>query len=296
MKTISAIILNHNNYSDLKNGLQSLQAQSLPADYKLKIIIIDNGSADDSTRRLRREFPQPNFIFNHENLGFAAGVNQGLKISLAASDYFLLLNNDASLEPTGLSKLLAVMDDSVALAGPTIFYRQDPALIWQAGGYFRLSKMGVSVPLKNKTRPGGETPQTVDFLSGCVLLINKTALKTLGFLDEKFFFYGEDLDLGLRAKQTGYRVIYVPLASAWHKIAPGGASRSSAWALNNLAKSYFLIIRKHFPALLTYGVFLFVFIYTPLRLYQIIKGRNRMKNILAWFSGGFSGLNTKLKS
>jgi len=296
MKIITVIILNYKNYTDLKNGLQSLEAQILPADHQLRVIIIDNGSADDSTSRLKAGFPQPTYIFNSQNLGFAAGVNQGLKIALDASDYFLLLNNDASLEPTALKQLLTVMNESVALAGPTIFYKADPNLIWQAGGYFKLLKMGLSVPLKNKIRPAGLKPQAVEFLSGCALLINKTALKNIGYFDDNFFFYGEDLDFSWRAKQAGYQIIYVPAATAWHNIAPGGASRSSAFALNNLAKSYFLIIRKHLPTGLAYGLFLFIFIYTPFRFYQIIKGGAKIKNILAWLAGGLSGLNIKLKS
>lgn len=287
----TAIILNYNNYADLKKCLQSLAGQELPAGCRLKIMIIDNNSGDESTLKIKAEFPEHTYIFNSENLGFSKGVNQGLKASFIESDYFLLMNNDASLEKTGLKKLLDISGDIV---GPTIFYAFEPAKIWQAGGYYQKIKMNISVPLKNKALPISLRPQAVDFLSGCVLLINKRTLETIGFFDENFFFYGEDLDFCLRAQKAGLKIIYAPEISAWHNIQDIAKSRTSPFVLENLAKSYWLINRKHFPRLLPYSFILFYFAYTPFRLYQIIKGGGSLKNISAWLKGGRAGQKQKI--
>lgn len=288
---ITAIILSYNNYADLKNCLASLGTQALPAGASLEIIVIDNHSTDGSIERIREEFPGYQYIMNPDNLGFARGVNQGLKAAFLGSDYFLLANNDAILEKEAVKKLLEAGAD---LAGPTIFYGGQKEKIWQAGGYWRKSKMGVSVPLKNKVLPADPKPQAVDFLSGCVLLIKKSTLEKIGFLDEDFFFYGEDLDLCWRAKQAGLSVIYEPRARAWHNIEEITRSRTSPFVLENLARSYWLISRKHFPNLNLYSFFLFYFLYTPFRLWQITRGAQSIGNIRAWLSGGRSGRRIKI--
>ncbi|HEX8089199.1 MAG TPA: glycosyltransferase family 2 protein, partial [Blastocatellia bacterium] len=98
---VYVIILNWNNYKDTKNCLQSLQATSYP---DLKIIVLDNGSTDNSGLLLREEFPDVIFIRNEENLGFARGCNVGIRAALEdpLGAYVLLLNNDAELTGEGL--------------------------------------------------------------------------------------------------------------------------------------------------------------------------------------------------
>lgn len=290
--TLSAIILNYNNYADLKKCLLSLRAQILKPGIDLKIIIIDNHSLDGSTARIQKEFPEYLYVFNQENRGFAAGVNQGLKLAYPKSDYFLLINNDASLAPDSLSQLLDAASD---LSGPTIFYASDPKIIWQAGGFFQKFKLGVSVPLKNKRLPEGSGQESVDFLSGCVLLIKKNVLEKIGLFDENFFFYGEDLDFCLRAKRANLKISYVAPAAAWHNIGPLTQSRTSPFVLENLAKSYWLIRRRHFPRLSVYGAGLFFFLYTPFRFWQILSGGNNPKNIFAWLKGGLEASRLELK-
>lgn len=289
--TIRVIILNYNNYHDLKNCINSLLHQSLPAEYKLEMLIIDNNSRDGSTLKLKSEFPDLSYIFNDENKGFAKGVNQGIKQYLDTSDYFLLVNNDAELEKECLHKLI---EEGADITGPTIFYKNKAEKIWQAGGYYQKSRMNIQSPLKNKKLPKNIGSHKVDFLSGCVLLINKQTIEKIGLFDEDFFFYGEDLEFCLRAKKSDLKIVYSPNASAWHNIEDISQSRTSPFVLNNLAKSYFLIIRKHFPAFLVYGIFLFLFLYTPFRLYQLIKGKNKISNIFYWFKGGISGIKKAL--
>jgi hypothetical protein len=280
---ITAIILNYKNYADTRACLLSLIRQRLPENCELRLLIIDNNSGDDSTRRLQEEFPQQQYVYNAENYGFSRGINQGIALSYEKSAYFLLVNNDAELAADCLSQLLNASGGE-ALAGPAIFYKAKPTIIWQGGGFFSRLRMNIVVPDKNKT-VSPTAAQTVDFLSGCVLLIPKKIIDLIGRLDENFFFYGEDLDFCWRVKKAGRKIYYCPLANAWHNLQSVALSRSSAFVLENLAFSYKLIIRKHFPGLKFYGSLLFIFVYTPFRFYQIISGGNNWLNIKAWFGG-----------
>lgn len=291
-RNITAIILNYKNYQDVRACILSLSKQLLPTDCHLRLLIIDNNSGDDYTKRLEIEFPEHQYIYNETNFGFAKGVNQGIRLNYGCSDYFLLVNNDAELAPDCLSILLKASQGS-ALAGPAIMYKDEPDIIWQGGGIFSKLRMNIIVPDKNKNVSDRE-PQKVDFLSGCVLLIPKPVIDQLGYLDEKFFFYGEDLDFCLRAKHLNIKALYCSQAHAWHKIKRAAISRTSAFVLKNLAFSHQLIIKKHFPTRRFYGILLFLFIYTPFRLRQIIQGGNDWRNLGAWFKGAWQAWFVKI--
>jgi GT2 family glycosyltransferase len=292
-KTITAIILNYKNYSDIYTCIISLEKQVLPNNYQIKILIIDNGSEDDSTSRLQIKFPEYQYIFNQKNLGFAKAVNQGIKLTQNQSDYFLLVNNDAELDPECLSTLIAYSNNS-AVTGPAICYKDEPEKIWQSGGFFSKLRLNTINPLKNKPYKK-ELSQKVDFLSGCVLLLPKKIILELGLLDENLFFYGEDLDYCLRVKSHNIDITYCAQARAWHNIKNIAENRTSAFVLENLAFSYIYIIKKHFSSLKLYGYFIFIFIYSPFRFYQIIKGDNNLKNIFYWFKGAYRAAKTNYK-
>lgn len=290
--TVTAIILNYKNYKDVCACVTSLENQVLPKNFNLQILIIDNNSEDGCTEKLQKKFPKHQYIFNKKNLGFSKGVNQGIDFFFKESDYFLLVNNDAELEKNCLNLLIETSKEKY-LAGPVIFYKNEPKIVWQGGGFFSKLKMNISVPDKNKTlllKP----LQEVDYLSGCILLIPRNLIELIGKFDEKFFFYGEDLDYCLRAKKCGLKVLYNPNAQSWHNIKRAAISRTSPFVLKNLAISYQLIIKKHFPRLKIYGLLLFIFLYTPFRLYQVISGGNNWLNILSWIKGGFVGWRVKI--
>ena len=289
---ITAIILNYKNYQDVYDCIISLEKQKLPANHRLDILVIDNFSEDNNTNRLQKDFPRYKYIFNSENYGFAKGVNQGIKASQQQSDYFLLVNNDAILKGNCLELLLSESQEK-NIVGPAICYKNKPDTIWQGGGFFSKLKMSIDVPDKNKPY-SPQTSKPVDFLSGCIMLIPKSIISTIGMFDEQFFFYGEDLDFCLRAKENNINPLYCPKALAFHNIEDISVSRTSAFVLNNLAFSYLLIIKKHFYNLRYYGLFLLIFLYTPFRLYQIIKGKNQIKNINAWFIGARKAWQLKI--
>lgn len=289
---ITAIILNYKNYNDTRECILSVRNQNIGNGGNIRITVIDNNSKDDSTKRLEQEFPMYNYVYNNENYGFARGVNQGIKLNYEDSDYFLLINNDAVLDKDCLMQMLSVSEGEY-LVGPVIFYKKRSDTVWQGGGFFSKLIMNIVVPDKNqKTKPRKSI--YVDFLSGCVLLIPKGVIDKIGYFDEKFFFYSEDLDFCLRAKKSGVKLIYRRDSRAWHNIDEIEKSRTNPFVLENLAFGYILLIKKHFRSLKFYGLILFTFLYTPFRLYQILKGGNKLKDLKYWIKGAKKAWKTAI--
>lgn len=296
---IYTIILNYNNYQKTKKCLEHL----LNSTIRTKIIFIDNNSSDDSSLKIKEEFGNKDidFIFNKENLGYPGGVNIGINKAIKGNaDYVFLLNNDAYVLPDTIEKLLFHLEknEKALIAGPTIFYYHKKNIVWQAGGYFNWLKIGPSVMFKNKRINLDKLSKKifkVDFLSACVWLVKAKAFKDLGLFYEKFFLYYDDFDFCYRVRKAGYEILYIPYAVAYHDLGDITKTRTSNIALYNLARSYFIFIRKNFNLLvLIYGMAIFFFFYTPFRIYQILKGKQNIKNILYWFKGFSDGLTTSL--
>jgi GT2 family glycosyltransferase len=217
LKTL-IIILNWNTYEMTKECVQSLLAMEGAS---FEILIADNGSQDGSVEKLRQAFPQVTVIANGCNLGFAAGSNVGMKLALAqGADYVLLVNNDTVVQPNLLAELLAESERSpkAGMISPKIYYADHPDRIWWAGGTFSLWQ-GVPRHLGRNEKERGkyETPCTIDWATGCVVLLKCAALRETGLFDEKFFANAEDLDLSLRMRSLGWQIRFAPAAKLWHK-------------------------------------------------------------------------------
>jgi GT2 family glycosyltransferase len=193
-------------------------------------MIVDNGSRDGSPENLRQAFPQIRVIENGRNLGFASGSNVGMQQALdQGRDYVLLVNNDTIVNPDLLVELLAESKRSpqAGMVSPKIYYADQPDRIWWAGGTFSLWQ-GVPRHIGWKERERGqyETARTIDWATGCVVLISCAALRQTGLFDERIFANAEDLDLSLRMRSVGWHVRYAPAARLWHK--EGFATRKNA--------------------------------------------------------------------
>ncbi len=224
MPKVSIIIINFNGWPDTKECLASLEKIAYD---NFEVILIDNASKE------KPEIPNSNdqkfkihTIFNEENLGFAGGNNQGIKLALeGGADYILLLNNDTVVEPDFLSALVeaAQADERCAIAGPLIYFFDERDLIWSAGG--RLSRFftrGELVGYREKDEGQYHFTEQVDYISGTCLLIKTEFIKKIGLISEDYFLYYEDTDWCQRAKIVGGRCLLVPGAKIYHK-----ASRST---------------------------------------------------------------------
>ena len=245
---VYVIVLNWNRYEDTRKCIESLLAASYPA---LRILIVDNGSADGSGERLQADFPALRFIFNDRNLGFSKGCNVGMRAALADKDcaYVLLLNNDAVVSPHCLERAveMAEANPRIGMVGGKIFQAPGSNVLSYAGGYVsRWRGQTVVRGFGEVDRGKFEEPCEVGFIIGALLLIKREVLETVGLLPEEYFFGVEDLDYSLTVQRRGYKLYYVPQFVAYHL---GGGSQST-WNPTYVYNSYrgkLILLEKHLP-------------------------------------------------
>lgn len=229
------IILNWNGWSDTIECLESLSLIIYP---NFKIIVLDNGSNDDSVNKIKEWIKTKGtnnirLIENKSNLGFAGGNNVAIKYAFEKfdPDYFLLLNNDTVVDKYFLKELIAVTenDSSIGIAGPKTFFYDDPQrfqLVWIDVNLLR----GQGKHIGARKIDHGQFNQInkdCDAVQGSCILIKKEVIKKIGMLDERYFCYWEETDFCFRAKSAGYKVAYVPEAKIWHKVS--ASTRKNKW-------------------------------------------------------------------
>ena len=205
-----------------------------------EIIVIDNASIDqESSRRLVKEFPDVRFIPNQRNIGYAAAVNQGAK--LASGEYLFFMNPDMIVPKGTIEKLLAFVE-SHRDCGACSPYIQTPEKPW----WFRWLFLSMPIDLaRGKTKKRGNAYQA-KFLLGCTILIERDFfLKELGGLDERYFLYYEDQDLGKRIRDCGKFNYVVLSAPVIHFHAKSSAFLSTNKRGEILAESRWYFAKKH---------------------------------------------------
>ena len=250
---IAIIIINWNTFHLTFKCLKSLEACT----YKNKtIFFIDNGSKDGSGDKIALEFPEINYIKNENNEGFTGANNKALKVILEQNfEYVLLLNNDTQVNPNFLSLLEARMsyDKNLAATQPLILNLPDNNTIWNAGGSFnsffclfktRHKGMVYNPDLKIKT--------FTEWISGCCILVRVSVVKKVGFLDDRFFAYFEDVDWSIRMTNLGYKLGVVPESIIYH-YSSGSSKKNNTSSEGNLSpyvhylniRNHIYLIRKH---------------------------------------------------
>ncbi len=220
------LILNYNGKATLADCLRSVYRTHYP---NFEVVVIDNHSQDGSFEAARQLFPRAHFIQNTANLGFSAGNNVGIRFVLQhGAQYVWLLNNDATIKPNTLSRLIATSQrySRSGILSPLILHSKSKD-IWFTGGAIKwLSMKTVHTPLRSL-----DTPIPSGYICGCAMLIKRSVLEQVGLFDERFFLYYEDADLSLRAKQKGFQLLVVPSARAYH----------SETSVHNPKKIYWLV-------------------------------------------------------
>jgi len=225
MPFVAVIIVNWNGKKFLKTCLDSLIAQDYPPD-KVNILLVDNGSRDDSIVIVRKYYPKVKIIQNKKNLGFAQANNIGINFSFDNPEvkYILTLNNDTFMEKGYLSELVSFLE-SKPRAGACvgkILMLDDKRVIDSAGDYIYKDKMEIMNRGKFEFDVG-QYDKTEKAFSVCAAgaLYRRELLKEVKLLgeyfDNDFFSYKEDVDLSLRAHLMGWGIYYVPKAVMMHK-------------------------------------------------------------------------------
>ncbi|HSO28113.1 MAG TPA: glycosyltransferase family 2 protein [Anaerolineales bacterium] len=242
---IYVITLNWNRYADTEAFLRSARQSTLP---DVRFLVVDNGSSDGSPKKIAAAFPAVELISNPKNLGFAGGVNVGLRRAQSAgADYVFLANNDTLVAPDMLERLLkAARAHNAALVSPAIFYAAEPERIWSAGAWHNPLNLEVTGDRRGQSASMlPAEPYTVDFITACGMLIERTGLETIGLFDERFFMYYEDSDYCRRARNAGLRLLVEPRAHMWHKVSRSSGGSDSPNERYAMASSSVLFFRKH---------------------------------------------------
>jgi GT2 family glycosyltransferase len=234
-------VLNWNGWRDTVICLAALARTQYP---NLSIIVVDNGSTDESVASLRAAFPEIPLIQTGANLGFAGGVNAGIRPALAqGAEFIWLLNNDAKPHPEALSGLMtkALSDPRFGAVGSVLRYFDSPNTV-QAWGGGRINRwIGYSV---HATAPREDC--WFDYITAASLLLRRGALEDVGLLDERFFLYWEDSDLSFRLRNRGWKLGVAASSTVLHKEnASSGGNRRKVDRLSTASGIRFL--RKHSP-------------------------------------------------
>ncbi len=217
---VAIIVLTYNGLADTLACLASLEGLDYPREC-YRVVVVDNASQDGTPTVVREAYPQVVVIENGANLGFAAGNNVGLRYALAHGyDYALLLNNDTEAAPDMLTELVtaAEADPRSGAVGPIIYYHAAPTRVWSAGGWIDWEQGSSRMEGEVEDRGQFTAIREVDFVTGCAMLLRRTALERAGLLDERFFMYFEETEWCVRARRAGFRILFTPRAKLWHKI------------------------------------------------------------------------------
>ncbi len=242
MRNVFISIINFNGRDGTFKCLDSIKKLNT-SDFKLNVVVIDNGSTE------KLNLPQDylgniplKIIAEEKNSGFTGGHNKGIKYALGnGADYILVLNNDVTADPNLISQLIKALDinSKYAITSPKIYFakgfefhkgryeeKDKGRVFWYAGGIMDWANViarhrGVDEVDKGQYQNREET----DFVTGACFLIKSEVFKKVGIFDNKYFLYYEDSDLSQRIKRAGYKIIYSPDAILWHNnaVSAGGS-------------------------------------------------------------------------
>ena len=216
LPSVSVLIANCNGKEHLGSCLPSLLAQSYP-NHLVEIIVVDNGSADDSVVFLRTEFPSVRIIENSQNEGFAKANNQAAEI--AAGRYLALINNDMVAKADWLEHLVATQSRSGAECVGGVILNWDGTKIDFVDAGMTPFAFAYQPHFDEPAENLGSYLQEKDLFFACggSMLIDREIFLTVGAFDEDFFCYYEDVDLGNRLWVLGYRIVLAPHALTFHR-------------------------------------------------------------------------------
>lgn len=265
------MMLNLNGMKYTAPCIESLKKVLYP---NFDIWVIDNGSTDNSVRQLKK-IKGINLAISKENLGFAEGNNVLIRKALSkGADYILLLNNDTIVKPDFLSELVRVAESSIeiGIVGPKIFYMEPKDLLWFAGAKVNYFKGDVRhIGSNQKDSDNFNKVISVDYITGCAMLVKREVFEKIGYLDNGFFIYYEEADFNQRARM--YKRVYVPSSVIWHKVS-ATCKPSSPFMLYLNFRNRMLFMRKNAP---WYSWFTFPLFYLKdailVIIYRLAKGQ-----------------------
>lgn len=271
MKKISIIIVNWNTRDYLLNCIEHLRKEENYED--IEIIIVDNDSSDDSIEVISRRFPEAIIIENNENLGFAKANNIGLE--KASGKYICLMNSDIEILPNCIRESYEFLEKSskIGMVGPKILNadltiqkscRKLPGIMTSLTPALGLHRIFPNLFSDEDISFDDNKIREVDGISGCLMVVKREALLDVGLLDEQFFMYSEDIDWCRKFQDTGWKIAFLPAASAIHYGGKSSAIQPKRFYVEQCL-SRIRYIRKHF------GIFYRIIMYSVIFIHYFSR-------------------------
>jgi GT2 family glycosyltransferase len=248
-QTVAVVVLSWNGREDTLACLESLRAVEHEP---LVAIVVDNASRDGTAEAVAERHPEAELVRNPANLGFAGGVNAGIRRALElGADHVLLLNNDTEVDPRFVSALVAAADehpDAAALCAKVLF--AEPAdRIWFAGADYdpRRGHQGRQRGYGERDDARYAGTWESDRACGAAMLVPRAMLDRVGLLDEALFAYAEDTEWSLRAHEAGLRILVVGDSRVWHKVSAASGGEASPTALYYTLRNGLVVAERHAP-------------------------------------------------
>jgi len=213
MPEVTILILTWNSCRFLHACIETILQQ----DYQnYSVLVLDNGSTDNTIELVRKSFPSIYIIENQANLGFSAGNNVGLR--RIKTPFVVLVNPDVQVAPNWLRQLIEPMvaDPQIGVAGCKV-YEPDGEVLQHAGGYITFPQaLSGHYGLGEFDLGQYDEMRDVEYVMGAAIAIREEVLDSVGLFDEGFFLYYEDVDYCERVRRYGYRVVYLPQSILVH--------------------------------------------------------------------------------
>jgi N-acetylglucosaminyl-diphospho-decaprenol L-rhamnosyltransferase len=224
--TLSVVIVSWNTRDLLDRCLRSVVADAEQAQIEPEIIVVDNASTDGSVAWLRERHPDVPMIALERNVGFATAINVGIRRS--TGNALLLLNPDTELHPGALAALVDALYStphvgmvSGLLLNPDGTFQSSgyrfPGLVQSFLDFFPLHPRLMASRVNGRFVPGdGATPYEVDHPLGACMLVRRETIERVGWLDEQYFMYSEEIDWSRRLRMNGWTILIAPAARIVH--------------------------------------------------------------------------------
>lgn len=245
------------------------------------IIVVDNGSVDGSVEFARKHYRDVRVIEFRENKGFGAAVNEG--IQKANSRYICLLNNDIELDPNFLKEMVTVLEQKkdVDYCAAKMFNYYDRNLldgagdgVFRAGAGYRLGTLEYDIGIYDK-------PRNVFGACAGAAVYRRSFFQKVGYFDEDFFAYLEDVDVNFRGNLLGLRCLYVPTAKAFHMGSATTGSTFNSFTIRLTTKNIFNVVAKNYPTYILLRSLPAIFLYHACWFFFIL----RIKQLFAYLRG-----------
>ena len=245
---VGVVLINYRSAPDTLECVRSLGRSTYA---NLHVWVIDNASGDDSLKTLEdglASYENVTLVANDENLGFGLANDQGMELAFAdGCDYALLLNNDTVADERMVEELVSQAGTYTVVA-PLIVTHADPKVVWFAGGSIdSLARTHHHLRGRDVSEAPGE-PTVTEFITGCCMLLSRTAFLQTGGFGEEYFLYWEDADLCMRLRAKGFTLMLCPAAICQHKV-----SSSTGGTGSLLGDYYYLRNRLYFARKFGFG-------------------------------------------